>query len=403
MSNLFKRRTVMGGAAGLAGAAAGMFRATGADAKLPMNDIEPRGKTGKLERLPTLDLEANEEFLTSLRIFVNGELTQAANKSAVATAAAKGVKPGEDVPLDKAFEILKNDPIVQMRSHSWQHLQMLMWDNLKREFHGNYDAYMAEMEAADKAGPGKLELNPGIEPLYTKHEIHMQPGGYTGDPFAGHIYHYGTNNFYNGGNYQDELHMKMASAVPVPKDGKVLRILDQGCSCGQLTVALKQRFPDAEVWGIDIGAPMVRYSHMRAVDMGVDVNFRHALAEDSKFPDGHFDIVTSYILHHEVTLEASQKIVAESHRVLRPGGIYYPIDFNTNGKKLLGGPTPYAKIREWMTYRWNHERWLMDYQAFDQAAEMTKVGFDVHNGPTSGMDSFNSGYAGSNIVGVKKA
>ena len=72
MSNLFKRRTVMGGAAGLAGAAAGMFRATGADAKLPMNDIDPRGKTGKLERLPTLDLEANEEFLTSLRIFVNG-------------------------------------------------------------------------------------------------------------------------------------------------------------------------------------------------------------------------------------------------------------------------------------------------------------------------------------------
>jgi len=402
MSTHFNRRNIMSAAGGLA-AAASSFGKSAKAAKTGPTDLEPRGYTGKLERLPNLDLESNDEMLTAIRVFINGELTQAAMKSAQARAKAAGITAKDNVSRERAFELLQDDPIVQMRTHTWQHLQMLMWDNLKREFHGNYDAYMSEMEAADKVGPGKLELNPGIEPEYTTHEIHMQPGGYTGDPFAGHIYHYGTNNFYNGGNYQDELHMKMAAAVPVPKDGKVLRILDQGCSCGQLTVALKQRFPDAEVWGIDIGAPMVRYAHMRANDLGVAANFRHALAEDCKFPDGHFDIVTSYILHHEVTKEASEQIVKEAHRVLRPGGIYYPIDFNTNGTQMIGGPSAYGKLREWITYRWNHERWLLDYNAFDQPGEMKKVGFEVHNGPNTGLDSYNSGYAGANIVGVKKA
>ena len=401
MSNFFNRRTVIGGAAGLAGAAASVFRGD-ADAKLPKSDVEPRGKTGKLERLPTLDLEANDEFLTSFRIWVNSDLTRAANHRADQIMKTDGIDKAFEMPIEEAFKHRFNDdPVVQMRSHVWLHAQNLMWHNLKREFHSNYDAYMAEMEAADNAGPGKLELNPGIEPEYTKHEIHIQPGGYVGDPFAGHIYHYGTNNFYSGRNYQDDLHVAMAANVPTPKDGKVLRILDQGCSCGQLTVALKQRFPDAEVWGIDVGGPMVRYSHMRAVDMGVGANFRQALAEDCKFPDGFFDIVTSYILHHEVTADVTRKITQESHRVLRAGGVYYPIDFRTGagGRSVQRDMNPYEKTRNYASHRWNHERWLMEYNSTNHADEMRRAGFEVNeNGPPSGF-----GGRGANVMGTKTA
>jgi ubiquinone/menaquinone biosynthesis C-methylase UbiE len=259
---------------------------------------------------------------------------------------------------------------------------------------------MSEMEAADKAGPGTLELNPGIGPEYTTHEIHMQPGGYSGDPFAGHLYHYGTNNFYSGRNYQDDLHVGMASKIPVPKDGKILRILDAGCSCGQMTVALKQRFPEAEVWGIDVAGPMVRYSHMRAVDLGVEVHFAQRLAEDSKFPDNHFDIVTSYILHHEVTAEASRQIIKESHRILRPGGVYFPIDFNTadGPQTSITQIGPYAKLRNWASHRWNHERWLPEYDSISHGEEMRRVGFKVETGPPSGF-----GGRGNNVLGTKIA
>ena len=195
---------------------------------------------------------------------------------------------------------------------------------LQDYFHDNADKYIAEMEEADNVGPGTLELNPDMElPKYTKHEIHIMPGGYVGDEFAGHIYHYGTNSFYVsvlGDNEQDQIHIGVANRLPLPEDGKVKRILIMGCGPGQMTVALKERFPDAEVWGIDVGGPLVRYGHMRARDLGVDINFAQRLAEDTKFEDGYFDIVTSYIINHELPQEANKAVIAEAYRVTRPGG-----------------------------------------------------------------------------------
>src|SRR5207244_8188425 len=129
--------------------------------------------------------------------------------------------------------------------------------------------YLSEMEAADKSGPGSLELNKGLKlPEYTTHEIHIQPGGFVGDPFAGYLYRYGTDILYTGHNEQNETHNTIAASVPVPADNKVRRILDLGTSIGQYATALKDRFPDAEVWGLEVGAPMVRYAHMRAADLG---------------------------------------------------------------------------------------------------------------------------------------
>jgi len=401
MSELFNRRSALWVAGGAGATLAG---STSALAGLADFDVEPRGTDGILERLPTLDFESYDEFSTSTRMWINTKLTRAAEKRALKIMKDNGYGPDDEVPLETAIEMLVNDPIISFRNHSWQRLQMHMWTELQREFHGNYDEYLSEMEAADKSGPGVLELNPGIEPEYTKHEIHMQPGGYTGDPFAGHIYHYGTNNFYNGRNYQDERQTSLAKAVPLPADGKVKRILDAGCSCGQQVVALKKRFPDAEVWGVDIGGPMVRYSHMRAVDMDVDVNFRHALAEDTGFPDGYFDIVTSYILHHEVTEDATYKIIQESARVLRPGGVYYPVDFYTNPNRRAIDKRAYRRIRDWMTHRWNHERWLYEYQRADFDGEISRAGLILNWDQAKDVMSYPAGRETvKNIMGTKPA
>lgn len=406
MSELFNRRSAMGftgGAAGLAYSLMGSHSAVAAN--LGSADIEPRGTDGILERLPNLDLESYDEFSTSTRVWINTDLNRSAERRAVQILRENGLNPREEMPFEKAVSLLADDPVIAFRNHAWQRLQMHMWTELRREFYNNYDAYMSEMEAADNKGPGVLEMSPGIEPEYTKHEIHMQPGGYTGDEFAGHLYHYGTNNFYNGQNYQDERHVSLANAVPVPADGKVMRILDAGSSCGQQVVALKKRFPDAEVWGVDIGAPMVRYSHMRAVDMGVDVNFRHALSEETGFPDGYFDIVTSYLLHHEITEEATYQTIRETERILRPGGVYFPVDVYTNpGRRRIDG-TGMRHIRDWMTHRWNHERWWYEYQRADFFGEMERAGMNViEGGPktqVSSQVSMNGGIA--NVIGIKPA
>jgi len=392
---MLNRRTLFASTMAVATAAKEAVLGRSAEAALP-KDVEPRGTVGRLERLPRLDLESQHDFITGFRQFVNVDMNRAAEARMNAILKANGLDPANDPPVEKVLELTANDPVIANSARSWLSAQQLSWKTLRNEFHGNADAYLAEMDAADKVGPGTLELNPDLKlPDYTRHEIHIQPGGYVGDPFAGHSYLYGTNNFYTGRNNQDELHIALANALPLPADGKVLRILEQGTSCGQLAVALKQRFPNAEVWGIDCGAPMVRFAHMRAADLGVEVHFAQRLAEDSKFPDNHFDIITNNIMFHEVSPEGTHAALKESLRTLRPGGVYFPIDFYT------GSPPPktaFGKFRSWWDSRWNGEVWRLTYAAFDFKGAMKQAGFDVNeNGPSARPG------AKANILGTKRA
>lgn len=374
---MLNRRAFFRASAALAAVAGWLTPGRQAAAKNRALDLEPRGSVGRLERLPALDLESREDFLTGFRIWIHEQLRPAAAKRANAIMRAEGISPRADIPFEQVQALIGADPLVALSAHTWINGQRLMWKQLQDEFHANAETYLAEMESADSSGPGTLELNPEMElPQYTKHEIHMQPGGYVGDPFAGHMYHYGTNNFWLGRNYQDQLHAGLAAEIPAPPaDGRVRRILDLGCSVGQLTIALKERYPDAEVWGIDVGGPMVRYAHMRAVDLDVDVNFAQRLAEDTRFPDNYFDIVTSFLLFHEVTSEAAMQIINEAHRITRPGGVFFPRD--PRAWQEMPARTGYQRWQQWWIWRWNHEVWALEHRSNDYVAALADAGFDV--------------------------
>jgi len=356
-------------------------------------DIEPRGSDGRLERLPTLDLESRHDFICGVNKFANAEL-RAASRARIGTLAKRaGLDPKAAVAPADALKLFGTDPAVRIRDRVWHSAHNYEHDILDLAFHSDGDAYLAEMEAYDTRGPGKLILDPQMTiPGYTRHEIHQQPGGYVGNPFAGHIYHYATNVFYRGANDQDERHKGYAAACPMPADGKVTRVLDIGTGIGQLAVAMKEKHPTAEVHGIDVAAPMLRYAHMRAVDIGADVTFAQRLAENTGYPDGHFDIVVSYILFHEVTAEATKAIIAEARRILRPGGVFFPMDFNTKAPK-----SPEASYSVWMDHRWNNEIWRLEYGSLDFAAELAKAGFDVADKAGAGAGTFGT------VVGVKRA
>jgi len=392
------RRTLFQTAAAVGGALASFAGGSKAEAKLPKSaDVEPRGTDRRLERLPELDVESREDFLTRFRIWVNSDVRRAAARRGDAIMEAKGLNPRMEMTYEEAVEHVKDDHIIGLSGRAWISCQQLMWKNLQDAFYDNADAYLAEMEAADNSGPGKLELNPDMDiPLYCKHEIHMQPGGYVGDPLGGYIYHYGTNNFWEGRNSQDEMDTVLAKGVPLPEDRKVKRILHMGCSSGQLTLRLKELYPDAEVWGIDIGGPMVRYAHMRAVDLGVGANFRQALAEDTGFPDGYFDIVTSFLLFHEVSSEGAEEIINEGYRVLRPGGVFYSRDMRDWA--IMPSSSAFQLYQRHWINRWNHEVWQRDHRSNDYPKMLTSAGFEVGQ-PHEG----NSTMARAALKGTKPA
>ncbi len=378
-SGYINRRTILGSMAAAFSAAVTSRRARASGDRPPSlpYDVEPRGTIGIQERLPKLDLESRHEFLTGFRAWAQGPLGRAAQERANAIFKAEGIDPDGDVPLERIQEVLAGDPVVGASVRYWITGQQQCWKMLQDEFHANAEAYMAELAAADKAGPGSVTLDPDFKvPAYASHEIHIQPGGYVGDPFAGYIYHYGTNHFRLGGNDQDQRQKLVASILEPPEDGRLLRILDLGCGPGRLTVALKDRFPNAEVWGVDVSGPMVRYAHMRAADMGRDVHFVQALAEQTGFPDGHFDAVIAYILFHEVPASATHAIVKEVHRITRPGGVFQPIDFPSDQQRP---PNPYRRFRRWWDLRWNNEVWRDEFQALDFSTEIANTGFAVRD------------------------
>jgi ubiquinone/menaquinone biosynthesis C-methylase UbiE len=367
--------------------------ATAASAPKIPDWMQPRGADGRLTRLESLDLESQQDFTLGFRLMQNKGLRASSNAAFARALAKLGMDPKTPVTAEEVRAIADADPLINMASKTWLANQQITWKTLADHFHANSEHYMAELEAGDRAGPGALELNRDFDvPAFARHEIHIQPGGYVGDPFAGYLYHYGTNSFYisvMGHNEQDQIHEGTASRLPIPADGKVRRILDMGCGVGQLTVALQERFPEAEVWGIDVGGPMVRYAHARASRIGSKANFAQRLAENTGFPDGHFDLVTSYLLHHELPAEVTRKVVAEAARVTRPGGVYYPIDFMSGGVK---SPAAYMYNR-WWDHRWNNEVWSMEYHALDFSAEIAKSGFTMPANPVAALPGFGPRYA----------
>jgi SAM-dependent methyltransferase len=376
---MIDRRTLFGATAATTAFISSLIGGRKAEAAksgaVTFQDVEERGTKGRLERLPALDLESTQDFLTGFRNLVNGDMRRLAAKRFSEILEENGYEKDADIPLEKIFELVKDDHRVMMSVRGWVSNQQLTWKQVQDYFHANADKYLAEMESADNSGPGSLELNPGIEPEYTKHEIHIQPGGYTGDPFAGYINYYGVNNFYGGSNYDDQVQAGIASRIQTPPDGKLNRILDLGCATGRLTIALKDRFPEAEVTGLDVGGPMVRFAHTRTVDLGKDVHYVQRLAEDTKYPDNHFDLVTSYIMFHEVTAEAQDLIIAEAMRILRPGGVFFPIDFRTG--KQVDNMTAYRKFSTWWDHRWNGEPWRLEYASRDFGDLLKEQGFEV--------------------------
>ena len=73
------------------------------------------------------------------------------------------------------------------------------------------------------------------------------------------------------------------------------RILDMGCTVGHSTLPYVDAYPEAEIFAIDVGAPVLRYAHARAEALGKRVHFSQQNAEQTNFEEGSFDLIVSHI------------------------------------------------------------------------------------------------------------
>jgi ubiquinone/menaquinone biosynthesis C-methylase UbiE len=112
-----------------------------------------------------------------------------------------------------------------------------------------------------------------------------------------------------------KVHAKLLAQV-IELGGTPRRVVDLGCGTAQLTVDLKERWPDALVVGADLSDAMLGEARARlgaAAPPLVQANV-YALP----FATDSLDLITSSISYHWYT--EPRRALEQIHRVLRPGG-----------------------------------------------------------------------------------
>lgn len=242
--------------------------------------------------------------------------------------ARTGAKPENS---DELAEALYDNILYQTWSASARALQEQMWCAIKTPIDRDRQRLEANFAQQNGAAAGSLTLdeNVTVPQALIDVDVHLQPGGYTrnegeSDVTAGALYEAGGRLYSQGegiGNRETKAECVMRFLNEWVGAFKPQRILDMACSAGQSTTPYALAFPNAEVHGVDIGAGLLSYAHARAESLGAAVHFHQANIENLKFADESFDLIISHNAMHEMSLETQQRMLDESFRLLKPGGI----------------------------------------------------------------------------------
>lgn len=117
----------------------------------------------------------------------------------------------------------------------------------------------------------------------------------------------------------------------------VKNILDIGCSVGVSTTFLADKFPTAEVTGLDLSPYFLAVAQFKEKNRNLKrktIKWIHGNGESTGLPSKSFDIVSVAYVFHECPERAIRSIVKEAFRLLRPGGTFALTD-NSPKSKIL--------------------------------------------------------------------
>ncbi len=257
-------------------------------------------------------------------------------------------RSGSDSPTrEQSSEALLDSPAFAAWTALSKGAQRQMWRSLDDMIERQHEALDASAEAiAAKPSIGSLELAADFQiPEYLQqHAFHGQPGGYinsrdASDLRAGALQEAG-GTLYSRGIGSGKKDSKAAAVVRFVNERfpqlDPKRVLDLGCGYGGQTCGYAQAFPEAETCGVDVGEALLRYAHLRAESLRVPLHLRQEDAARTSYPDGHFDLIVSNILLHEVPTAKMQDIMRECYRLAAPGGVVIHQDVPTQKADMPG-------------------------------------------------------------------
>ncbi|WP_439532353.1 class I SAM-dependent methyltransferase [Polymorphobacter sp.] len=326
------------------------------------------------------DEAAEQLFVRDLKVWLTDEVEPYHREQALALDPG----PGSNARVETLYERLHEDESFRAWAGLRRTAQEMLWTAIGESVGRQADGLEARGAEAPELGSVTLDPDFVVPEYLADRDVHMMPGGYAHEDGGllqgavmdrgGAVYMLGRNgglmNDVRGHTLVSHLYARFSDLAPA-------RVLELGCGIGASLVPVATAFPEAEVHGIDVGASMLRYGLARARHLGVAVHLRQGDAEAAPYPDESFDLIFSCVLLHETSPEAIARIMAESHRLLRPGGVvaHLEVPMRYEAMDLWG------KIRGEMEYDYNNEpNWKAAISA-DYKAELVAAGFrDVETG-----------------------
>lgn len=169
-------------------------------------------------------------------------------------------------------------------------------------------------------------------------------------------------------------HDLLTQAIPTPPQA----IVDIGCSVGMSTFALQNIYPDAHLTGVDLSPYFLAVANYRAdLDRSgrrqavrvQNIDWVHAAGEATGLPTASCDLVSLFLICHELPQTATRQIFQEAKRLLKPGGQIAIMDMNPESE-IYAQMAPYI-----LTLLKSTEPYLDCYFTLDISQALIEAGF----------------------------
>ena len=333
----------------------------------------------RLKRTP--DERGRARFVTELRRLVTHDLAAGLRQSFerdVPVHERRAARNGEDVHrLARSLEAFHFYSALRVAA------QDMVYQSVCAPIERQRDALTERAAELAREQPlGSLTLDPtlAIPRSVSAIDIHLMPGSYTRDDgpddlTAGAVYdnRLQVTSMDLMGRNLDDIGLSIAGYLRAQHpDFRPGKILDLGCTVGHNTGAWKDVFPQAEVHGIDVAAPCLRYALARARAQKRAIHFHQMNATALSFADASFDVVFSSMFLHELPRRDIARVLREAQRVLRPRGLMLHMELPPN-KSL----EPFDQFYlDWDSY-YNNEPFYKTYRDQDPRALCRAAGFDA--------------------------
>lgn len=212
----------------------------------------------------------------------------------------------ETTPFERwLFQVAQQDPVRARR--------------LLIEWVDTLPAYDGPEDGSDVVPPGSPA--PIRIPEYWWTPVHFQPGGFANPKIVRLSYISREQyTFTREDVIREQLATLYAGMSP-------RRILDVGTGTGTSAFVFAELFPEAEVIGIDLSAPYIRFAREWAERRGLkNIKFYQQNAQETVFESESFDAVHFAYVLHEMYAEDARKILRELYRLVKPGGMLSMFD-----------------------------------------------------------------------------